>query len=111
MHPCILTPTKKVVCFFCAGNEPFFFALYLIKWDTRPLGLSLSQIPAPPLFTVLPEPRVEGWITRLTFAQVLAMVTFLICFFKNVINAVQGWKASKILRLTWLKEGGKATHN
>jgi CDP-diacylglycerol--inositol 3-phosphatidyltransferase len=80
-----------------------------MKWDTQPLGMSLSIIPVPPLFPTLPEllPSVEDWISGLTFAHVLAMVTFPVCFLKNVINVVQGWKASKILVGVDLAERGR----
>jgi CDP-diacylglycerol--inositol 3-phosphatidyltransferase len=54
----------------CAGNELFFVALYLMKWDTTAF---------------------------LTWPQLLALFCFPICALKNVINIVQLWKASKML--------------
>ncbi|KAG8788035.1 CDP-diacylglycerol-inositol 3-phosphatidyltransferase [Serendipita sp. 397] len=85
----------KTLFLFCAGNELCFFALYLMKWDTTPLGLSIP----PPLGFVASKvaPGLAQWVAGLTFAQILVMVTFPICFGKNVISIVQGWKASKIL--------------
>ncbi|KAG8808056.1 CDP-diacylglycerol-inositol 3-phosphatidyltransferase, partial [Serendipita sp. 399] len=80
---------------FCAGNELCLFALYLMKWDTTPLGLSL--LPPLGLLSSKVAPGLVDWVARLTFAQILVMVTFPVCLGKNIINIVQGWKASKIL--------------
>ena len=62
----------------CAGNELFFVSLYLMKWISAPIGL-------------------DGYFEALTWAQLVALLTFPVCFGKNVINMVQLWKASKIL--------------
>lgn len=62
----------------CAGNELFFVALYLMKWATSSIGLG-------------------GMFGDLSWAAVLALVTFPVFALKNVINVVQLWKASKIL--------------
>jgi len=68
----------KTLFVFCAGNELFFVALYLMKWDHTPTGLN--------------------YMGDITWAQVLALVTLPLCFMKNfVFNVVQLWKASKIL--------------
>lgn len=67
----------------CAGNELFFVALYLMKWVHVPLYQSLS----------LPE----SYLTSFTWAEAMACVCGPICAIKNVVNAVQLWKASKIL--------------
>jgi len=50
--------TKRVLFFFCAGSELFFLTLYLVKWDSQPLGLSFSMIPAPFLHAA-PETRAR----------------------------------------------------
>ena len=73
---------------FCAGNELFFVALYLMKWNHSPTELAMFGT----------------W----TWPQVLAIVTFPFCFTKNVINIVQLWKASKILVGVDLAEREKA---
>jgi CDP-diacylglycerol--inositol 3-phosphatidyltransferase len=61
----------------CAGNEVFYLSLYLMKWNTTPIGL--------PVFP------------GLTYAQGMAWMSGGVCILKNVINVVQLWKASKIL--------------
>lgn len=62
----------------CAGNELFFVSLYLMKWTSTPIGLG-------------------GIFEGLTWPQLVASLSFLVFFGKNVINVVQLWKASKIL--------------
>ncbi|KZT44069.1 CDP-diacylglycerol--inositol 3-phosphatidyltransferase [Sistotremastrum suecicum HHB10207 ss-3] len=59
----------------CAGNEMFYVALYLMH----------SYKNAPPV------------IGSFTYAEVMAMSTVLVCIYKNFVNVVQLWKASKIL--------------
>jgi len=68
----------------CAGNELFFVALYLLKWDQHPI--SFSDV----LFSGQP------W-ALLTWSQLLALFSAPFCLTKNIINLVQLWKASKIL--------------
>ncbi|KAJ7903410.1 phosphatidylinositol synthase [Mycena olivaceomarginata] len=77
--------TNKTVLFLtCAGNELFFVSLYLMKWTETPIGL--------------PEISILPWSTSsLTYAGLLALCTSPVCFLKNVFNAIQLWKASKIL--------------
>lgn len=53
----------------------FYVALYLMH----------SYKDAPPV------------IGSFTYAEVMAMSTFLVCLYKNFVNMVQLWKASKIL--------------
>ncbi|KAJ3513652.1 hypothetical protein NLJ89_g2830 [Agrocybe chaxingu] len=67
----------RTLFFVCAGNELFFVALYLIKWTSRPIGLS--------------------FLGNMTYPELMALTSFPIFFLKNVINVVQLWKASKIL--------------
>jgi CDP-diacylglycerol--inositol 3-phosphatidyltransferase len=68
---------QRTLFLVCAGNEAFYLSLYLMKWNTTPIGL--------PLFT------------GLTYAQAMAWMSSGVCILKNVINVVQLWKASKIL--------------
>ena len=70
---------------FCAGNELFFVALYLMKWDHTPASNYL------PFLSVIP------WLAPRTLAELLAASTFLVCALKNFINAVQLWKARCVL--------------
>jgi len=75
---------SRTLFFICAGNELFFVALYLMKWVHTPIGLhSLSS------YSLL--------FTNITYPQAMAILSFPICFTKNIINLVQLWKASKIL--------------
>lgn len=36
-------------------------------------------------------------VSQLSWPQLMAICTFPVCVAKNIINMVQGWKASKIL--------------
>lgn len=76
--PLLILHTQRTLFAFCAGNELFFVALYLMKWIRSPIGL-------------------DGSFDSLTWPQVLALATFPIFLGKNIINVVQLWKASKIL--------------
>lgn len=99
---------------FCAGNEIFFVALYLNAFYTTPFlsdnwaitgqVLRLLSVPTDatgPWSFALAHPKlaagIAAFIRQLTWPQILASLTFPICFAKNVINVVQFWKASKIL--------------
>jgi CDP-diacylglycerol--inositol 3-phosphatidyltransferase len=86
---------SRTLFFVCAGNEVFYVALYLMKWVHTPIGLPPIGLPIP-LFLV---PYASSFIALedLTYPEALALITFPICFLKNVINLVQLWKASKIL--------------
>jgi CDP-diacylglycerol--inositol 3-phosphatidyltransferase len=55
-----------------------------MKWVHTPIGLSVY--PTYPLS-----------LNHITYPQAMAVVSFPICFTKNIINLVQLWKASKIL--------------
>ncbi|KAG8811277.1 CDP-diacylglycerol-inositol 3-phosphatidyltransferase [Serendipita sp. 399] len=86
---------KKPVLFtMCAGNELFFVALYLIKWDQTPLHALLPYAWTSSEFFVENVPR---FVLRLTCAQALAAITLPISLGKNIVNVVQAWKASKVL--------------
>lgn len=54
-----------------------------MAWVHTPIGLgSYSTFPA---------------LASVTYPQAMAIISFPVCFMKNVINLVQLWKASKIL--------------
>jgi CDP-diacylglycerol--inositol 3-phosphatidyltransferase len=72
----------------CAGNEIFFVSLYLMKWVHTPISDSLPFLDIPPYF---------AYLASFTWPQLMALLSFLICVGKNIINVVQLWKASKIL--------------
>jgi CDP-diacylglycerol--inositol 3-phosphatidyltransferase len=85
--------------FFCAGNELFFVCIYLMHFYDHPIGI--------PVFTILKHlptgiaeavPKsVLAWLIRLTWPELVGLITFPVCFIKQVINVVQFWKASKQL--------------
>lgn len=68
---------QRTLFFMCAGNEMFFVSLYLMKWIETPITFA--------------------YLSSFTWPQILALVSFPVCFAKNIINLVQLWKASKIL--------------
>lgn len=91
LRPCMEITSSEVLFliieqvklfFICAGNELFFVALYLMKWDTEPI------LRWPFNLTLWFPPTTAGWMATLTLP---------ICLFKNFINLVQLWKASKML--------------
>ncbi|KAI0093961.1 phosphatidylinositol synthase [Irpex rosettiformis] len=67
----------------CAGNELFYVALYLMEWVHTPMTSSFGLEP--------------NFITNRTWAELMACICLPICVFKNSINLIQLWKASKIL--------------
>jgi CDP-diacylglycerol--inositol 3-phosphatidyltransferase len=87
-------PIQKILFAVCAGNEMFFVALYLTKWVHTPLWQSFD----------LPV----SYLTSFTWPELMAWCCSLVCLLKNVINAVQLWKASKILVGVDLAERAKA---
>jgi CDP-diacylglycerol--inositol 3-phosphatidyltransferase len=52
-----------------------------MKWVDTPIGLKSPWT----------------FIERMTYPLAMALISFPVCFTKNVINMVQLWKASKIL--------------
>ncbi|KAG8770395.1 CDP-diacylglycerol-inositol 3-phosphatidyltransferase [Ceratobasidium sp. 428] len=89
---------------FCACNELFFVALYLLSFGPYPpIGgpfATLSQILLTFQPTGKPIPElalVAQYIATLSWPHLLALISFPICFGKNIINIVQLWKASKML--------------
>ncbi|KAF8609981.1 phosphatidylinositol synthase [Ceratobasidium sp. AG-I] len=100
---------------FCAGNELFFVALYLLSFGAHPpiggLLTTLSQaiLTFQPAGKPIPElAQLAQFIATLSWPHLLALVSFPICFAKNVINVVQLWKASKMLVGVDLAERAKA---
>jgi CDP-diacylglycerol--inositol 3-phosphatidyltransferase len=78
----------------CAGNELFFVALYLIKWDHTPLYTLLPKsFISSPVFIE----NVPSFFLHFTLAHLVATITMPISLGKNIINVVQAWKASKVL--------------
>lgn len=106
----------RVLFVFCACNEIFFVCLYLMDFYRRPLGLDVGAVlPASvlaalgatkgtPLFYLL-----HVWIPSLTWPQILGALTFPVCLGKQIINAVQFWKAAKMLVDLDLEERQKRT--
>ena len=93
---------------FCAGNEMFYVALYLMNFSTAPIGgvfdtasaYFLTQlVPALPPHLLSPKfvSAIAYLISQTTYPQLLAVLTAPVCVAKNIINMVQLWKASKIL--------------
>lgn len=85
---------QKILFAVCAGNELFYVAWYLCKWVHTPLWQSLD-IPV-------------NVVTTCTWAELMFWVCLPVCAFKNIINLVQLWKASKILVGVDLAERAKA---
>jgi len=93
---------------FCAGNELFFVALYLMHFEKTPIGEPLMRLADSFVSNVVPyvpsaiaSPKtlaiIASAMSHLTWSQLAAIIFFPVCLAKNVINLVQGWKASKIL--------------
>jgi len=78
---------SRTLFFMCAGNEIFFVSLYLMKWIHTPI--TFSSIP--------PIASLYWLLGDLTWPALLAIVSFPVFLAKNIINAVQLWKAAKIL--------------
>ncbi|QRW14465.1 CDP-alcohol phosphatidyltransferase [Ceratobasidium sp. AG-Ba] len=89
---------------FCACNELFFVALYLLSFGTyAPIGgpfTALSQflLTFQPTGKPIPELALAAqFVATVSWPHLLAIISFPICFGKNIINIVQLWKASKML--------------
>ncbi|CAE6490356.1 unnamed protein product [Rhizoctonia solani] len=89
---------------FCACNELFFVALYLISFGPyKPVGGPFTTIADVLLSfqpTGAPIPALDTaakFIAKLSWPDLLALISFPISFAKNIINIVQLWKASKML--------------
>ena len=77
----------------CAGNELFYISLYLMKWVHTPLSVSFG---------------ITGFLGAFTWPELMAWVSGPICLYKNIVNVVQLWKASKVLVGVDLAERAKA---
>ncbi|WFD42546.1 CDP-diacylglycerol--inositol 3-phosphatidyltransferase [Malassezia psittaci] len=95
---------NRVLFLFCAFNEIFFVCLYLMDFYKRPLGLDVTKLLPNALLAVLPMHKgtplyhaLHVYIPTLTWPQILGAITFPVCLGKQVINAVQFWKAAKVL--------------
>jgi len=60
--------SRTVLFWMCAGNELFFIALFIISRDKGPL--------------VIPQLNIHAF-------EILALVSFPVCFLKQVINVIQ----------------------
>jgi CDP-diacylglycerol--inositol 3-phosphatidyltransferase len=100
-----LTRSFQLTLFvFCACNELFFVALYLLSFGPyKPIGglfASFAQLllTFQPTGKPIPELATAAqFIANLSWPHLLALISFPISFAKNVINIVQLWKASKML--------------
>lgn len=101
---------QRTLFFYCAGNELFFVCLYLMDFYPTPLGLKPEWFLWPlgkEVASSLTKTAINNQdsiqaltfeiIRKLTWPQVLGAITFPICAVKQVINAVQFWKAAKVL--------------
>jgi len=91
---------SRTLFFFCACNEIFFVALYLIQWYPTPLGIHthhlLKYLPKEVILRI-PLGVIRFVETTLTWPYLLAAITFPVCLGKQIINCVQFWKAAKAL--------------
>ena len=96
----------RVLFTVCAMNETFFVCLYLMKWYTKPIGLDPTFWLGPlPLALVKQLPPSTYWIIRkLTWPHIVALLTFPICAFKQVLNVIQIVKAANALNDTDITE-------
>lgn len=83
---------------FCALNEAFFVALYLMAWYTTPLlpsttGLELFQR----LLSLGVPASIGKAVAAVTFPQIIALVSFPVMFAKQFINCIQIAKAAQQL--------------
>ena len=89
---------------FCAGNEIFFVALYLVYTSKLP-SIGVSSELAHAVMPTLVKEHISAaaldafaeYVAGITLAHVVAIVSFPICFTKQIINFVQFWKAAKTL--------------
>ncbi|GJN88786.1 hypothetical protein Rhopal_001755-T1 [Rhodotorula paludigena] len=86
---------------FCAANELFFVALYVLNTYHVPLISSLSSLPPSllPLVSSLPASVVKA-VVRTSWPHVVAAVTAPIMAGKQIINVVQFVKAAKLLAVS-----------
>jgi len=98
----------KTLFLFCAGNELFYVALYLMHFEKTPIGEPFHQLSSLFVANIIPQippavisPKTLASISlilsQLTWPQLGALICAPVCLAKNVVNFVQLWKASKIL--------------
>lgn len=88
---------SRTLFIFCAANELFFVALYILNTYHTPL-LNLRSLPPSFQQTLRTMPPVVAkWIATVSWPQLLAIATFPIMAGKQIINGVQFWKAAKLL--------------
>jgi len=94
---------NRTLFFFCACNELFFVALYLIQWYPEPLGIHtrhlLAYLPKEWILKT-PESLLRFIENKLTWPYLLAAITFPVCLGKQIINCVQFWKVCCLLLLS-----------
>lgn len=101
---------SRTLFFYCAGNELFFVCLYLMAFYSTPLGLKPEWflwplgkgVASSLVLEAAKNPEsIQAYIFRmienLTWPQIVAVITFPIFLVKQIINAVQFWKAAKVL--------------
>ncbi|TNY20738.1 hypothetical protein DMC30DRAFT_351848 [Rhodotorula diobovata] len=86
---------SKTLFIFCAANELFFVALYVLNSYSVPL---LSSLPAPlaPHLVRLPAPLLR-LLLKVSWPHLVAVLCAPVCAGKQVINGVQFVKAAKLL--------------
>lgn len=89
------TTPQKTLFIFCAANELFFVALYVLNSYSVPL---LSSLPAPlaPHLVRLPAPLLR-LLLKVSWPHLVAVLCAPVCAGKQVINGVQFVKAAKLL--------------
>ena len=91
-------PLQNVLFAFCAGNEAFFVALYLLKWYTTALLPTSAGLHVFEALTSHGVPAVVAHaVAGVTFPQIIAGLTFPVMFLKQAINCVQIGKAAQLL--------------
>lgn len=97
-----LTP-QTVLFLFCFFNELFFVCLYLNKFVPKPIlyAAPLKYLLTDRVVIAIQQYDIGRLVLRglsaLTWPQFVGAISFLPCATKQVINAVQFWKASKIV--------------
>ncbi|GAA6026734.1 hypothetical protein JCM8097_005821 [Rhodosporidiobolus ruineniae] len=87
---------------FCAFNELFFVALYILHSYSKPLlsPSQLASLPGPVLHFLTSFP----FLLKTSWPHVVAAVTGPVMAGKQIINVVQFWKAAKMLNDQDLEE-------
>jgi hypothetical protein len=98
--------SQTTLFIFCALNELFFVALYVLKTYSSPL-LSPSQLAAlpAPVFKLLSS---VPFLLDASWAHVIAAISAPVMAGKQAINVVQFWKAAKLLNEQDLEERWEA---